>query len=131
MKPRRKRRRTSRQSAGVKIETAKTGGMKERTPGRGRYDLLNPIVLRRDALLYEKGAAKYAPRNWEKGMPVSWNIDSLLRHLMQYQMGDRSEDHLAAIRFHAGCIMYTETMVEMGRLPKNLLDLFEPPGQQE
>ena len=47
------------------------------------------------------GAAKYAERNWENGMPFTRCVASLKRHLMKFQQGKRDEDHLAAIMFNA------------------------------
>ena len=34
-------------------------GMREREPGKGRFDLLSPLALRKLAELLEKGAVKY------------------------------------------------------------------------
>lgn len=81
--------------------TTSTGALRERAPGKGRYDLITPIGLRRLALHYENGAKKYGERNWEKGMPIEWFLDSAIRHLYSYLAGDRSEDHLAAAAWNA------------------------------
>jgi len=41
------------------------------------------------------GAAKYNDRNWERGgIPFGRYIDSLKRHISQYEMGMEDEDHL-------------------------------------
>lgn len=100
-----------------------TGAVRDDNKGKGRYDLMSPIALRRDALLLEYGFRKYGPRNWEKGIPCSSYIDSAIRHLVQYMNGDRSEDHLARARWNIGCLMHTEEAVAAGDLPRALLDL--------
>lgn len=92
---------------GTRVELP-SGGMKQRTPGRGRYDLIPPGPLRRLAIHYERGGAKYGDHNWESGLPTSWYMDSLLRHAFQYLAGDVLEDHLAAIAWNAFAIMHTE-----------------------
>ncbi len=96
--------------------------------GKGRFDLLPFFALKRDAELYERGAVKYEARNWEKGQPFSRALDSAIRHLAQYMMGDRSEDHLAAARFNIACVIHEEEMIRLGVLPADLDDLprYEP-----
>ena len=82
-----------------------TGMIRDSREGKGRYDLLPVRALRRDALLYERGAQKYLDRNWEAGAPFCRFADSALRHLCQWLEGDDVEDHLAAVRFNIGAIM--------------------------
>ena len=74
----------------------------------GRYDLITPYGLRRVALRYHFGAKKYGDKNWEKGVPLSNCLDSLLRHVNQYKMGDKEEDHMAAAAWWAFAIMHFE-----------------------
>ena len=100
-----------------------TGAQRDKQTGKGRFDLLHPIMLERLALLLEKGAVKYYDHNWETGMPCSWGLDSLLRHVSNYMKGDYSEDHLAAIIFNAMVVMVTEQCVHEGKLPAELLDI--------
>jgi hypothetical protein len=76
-------------------EQFETGAVRDLREGKGRYDLITPIGLRRLAGVYERGCVKYSPRNWEKGMPMSRCLDSALRHINQYLEGYRDEDHLA------------------------------------
>lgn len=104
-------------------ETFETGSHRDIRHGKGRYDLLSPFVLERDARHMENGAVKYGERNWEKGQPLSRYIDSAIRHIQKYLMGNRDEDHLAAARWNIGALMHTEHMISIGKLPESLNDL--------
>lgn len=87
-----------------------SGAVREPSEGKGRYDLISPVFLldliregaepspgslKRLAIVMENGAKKYAPRNWEKGMPISRCWDSAFRHLQQFFMVEEDEDHAA------------------------------------
>lgn len=93
-------------------EDFNSGAVRDTEKGKPRYDLLSPFALTRWANLMARGAEKYNARNWEKGMNVSRLFSSAYRHLMQYYLGDRSEDHLAAVLFNVGAIIHFE---ELGR----------------
>ena len=57
--------------------------------GKVRMDLLPWDALEALAEHYTRGAAKYADRNWEKGM--KWNkgcAGSLVRHLGKWSLGE-------------------------------------------
>jgi hypothetical protein len=108
--------------SGTRREFA-TGSKRDAATGKGRFDLMSPMVLRRDAGLYERGAEKYDARNWEKGQPFSVFMDCAMRHLMKHQMGFRDEDHLAAARWNLAAIMHCEHQIERGNLPAELDDL--------
>jgi len=97
--------------------TYETGALREPATGKGRYDLIPPASLRRLAQHYERGAAKYSPRNWEKGIPCSRCFDSAARHLQSYLEGSRDEDHLAAVAWNVFAIMYFESKGMMLDLP--------------
>lgn len=89
-------------------EIFSNGYVREPKTGLGRYDLLPPEALQRMALHYEQGAIKYAPRNWEKGGLWSVNVNSAMRHLVVWLMGDDSEDHLAACCWNLWAVMWYE-----------------------
>ncbi len=88
-----------------------------------RPDLISPFAEERQGHWLRMGAAKYAERNWEKGMPFSRCVASLKRHVMKYQQGKRDEDHLAAIMFNAMALIHYEEMIERGLLPAELNDM--------
>lgn len=97
-----------------------TGAKRDTREGKGRYDLLNPLAIRRLAGVYERGAAKYDDRNYEKGIPLSRFIDSALRHTFQLLEGNRDEDHAAQAAWNLLAYIATEEMVARGLLPKDL-----------
>jgi hypothetical protein len=88
-----------------------------------RPDLISPFAEERVGHWLRMGAAKYAERNWEHGMPFSRCIASLRRHLMRFQQGRRDEDHLAAIIFNAMAVIHYEEMIARGVLPAALNDM--------
>src|SRR4030042_1914883 len=99
-------------------ESFDSGMVRDTREGKGRFDLISPIALRRLAVIYEKGAIKYEPRNWEKGAPFSRFMDSALRHLNQYKEGRRDEDHLAQAAWNIFCMIhFDETREDLNDLP--------------
>ncbi|MEM1953381.1 MAG: DUF5664 domain-containing protein [Candidatus Caldarchaeum sp.] len=99
------------------------GAIRDSRDGKGRFDLLPPLALRQLALQFEIGAKKYGERNWEKGMPLSWFIDSGLRHLFQFLSGEEDEDHLRAAAWNIMVALETRERVKLGQLPEELIDL--------
>lgn len=106
-----------------KREDFASGSQRDQRVGKGRYDLLTPIAIRRLVGVYERGAEKYAERNWEKGQPLSRYLDSALRHLFQHLEGYRDEDHLAQAAWNVFSMIHTEECVRRGLLPQELDDL--------
>jgi len=100
-----------------------SGMVRDTRSDKGRYDLVTPIAMRRLAQLYERGAKKYADRNWEKGAPTSRFIDSALRHIFNYMEGQREEDNLASAAWNLFAVMHIEEMVSRGLMPKEYIDL--------
>ena len=85
-----------------------SGAVRDMQEGKGRCDLLPACALLRLSRHYEAGAAKYEPRNWEKGMPVSVMIDSGIRHILKYLDGWTDEDHLCAAAWNILGAMWME-----------------------
>lgn len=104
----------------------KTGAQRDTTEGKGRYDLLPVLALRRLAQLYERGAIKYDARNWEKGIPVWRMFDSGIRHAEDALSGKHDEDHLAGAVWNLLGIMEYEERRKLGM--KQYDDLFNDMG---
>jgi hypothetical protein len=89
-----------------------TGAVRDIEEGKPRIDLIFKYVpmvaLMRITQHYVNGAKKYGDHNWQKGIPASRCVSSAFRHLYQYFIGDRSEDHLAAVCFNVIAILYWE-----------------------
>jgi len=100
-----------------------TGSRRDVRTGKGRYDLINPIVTRRLARHYENGAVKYGDHNWELGQPMMSYMDSCKRHLDMFHEGNREEDHLAAAIWNVASMIFTEEMVARGILDPSLNDM--------
>jgi hypothetical protein len=75
----------------VKIVDPKSGGVK--ASKLARFSLIPPEFLWALAEHYGHGAKKYAERNWEKGYRWSLTVDSLLRHVALFCMGERYDNH--------------------------------------
>ena len=100
-----------------------TGAVRDRSVGKGRFDLLPPAAILRLARHFEKGASKYEARNWERGIPLSRFMDSALRHLFSYLAGQSDEDHLVAAAWNLMAALETESRVAGDVLPKELVDI--------
>lgn len=84
---------------------------------------MSPELVKRLGNWLALGAAKYAARNWEKGIPLDRTMASLLRHINEHRAGDRSEDHLAAIECNLMFLVHTEEMIKRCLLPAQLADI--------
>jgi hypothetical protein len=77
-----------------------------------RYDLIPVEALRREAIRMAEGAAAHGENNYQGGKHdaafVTDRINHLLEHALKYASGDRTEDHLAAIRANTGMLMWIE-----------------------
>ncbi len=113
---------------GIKLVEGKdrvfsTGAKRQAAAGKG-----TPVLLPGDALMeiakhLEAASAKYGPRNWEKGMPLSEILNSLLRHVYAEVQGDKSENHTRAMGCNVLFYIATKLRIETGQLPKELNDL--------
>jgi plasmid maintenance system antidote protein VapI len=100
-----------------------TGAHRDTQTGKGRFDLLPPGAIQRLARHFEKGALKYSPRNWEKGLPISRFLDSALRHTFSYMAGKDDEDHLVAAAWNLLAALETERRALDEQLPRELVDI--------
>lgn len=78
--------------------------------GKTRFDLLEPYAIEQLAKIFTKGAEKYAPNNWLKGMPWMDVIASLKRHLNKFEQGEDFDNesqllHMAHVAWNALAIV--------------------------
>lgn len=85
------------------------GGVRETSYGKGLYQYMSFVGLKRLAQRYEYGMRKYgASDDYKRGLPTGDCMDSIQRHWNDYMSGDNSEDHMAAIAWNAFCVMEME-----------------------
>lgn len=100
-----------------------TGSRRDTREGKGRYDLLPPYAIQRLAQVYERGAQKYDPRNWEKGQPLTRFLDSALRHTFQVLEGKTDEDHAGQAAWNLLAFIEIQHRINEGILPAELDDM--------
>lgn len=77
-----------------------------------RYDLIPAVALEREAIRMAEGARVHGENNYQQGANdptfIRDRVNHLLEHAIRYAGGDRSEDHLAAIRCNAAMLAWFE-----------------------
>lgn len=106
-----------------KRENFSTGAVRDTSEGKGCYELISPIALKRLAVVLEKGKKKYSERNWEKGMEIGRILQSAIRHTYDFLEGKRDEDHLGQAMFNIMAAIHILEMIDRGLLPKELNNL--------
>ena len=92
-------------------EAAKKAGLGMRfNTGKTRFDLIPQSWIRSLAQILTVGAAKYEPRNWEKGLSWSETLGSLHRHLDAWVSGEKYDKetkchHLGHVAWNALALM--------------------------
>ena len=106
------------------VRKFETGAVRNPAAGKGRPDLLPYRAEIEVSKLFEKGAVDYAPRNWEKGIPVREFVNSARRHLAGFMTGevDTKDSHLVAFAWNAMCMLDTVLRIKDGILPPSLMD---------
>ncbi len=83
-----------------------------------RYDLLPLCALARWAQRMGHGAKTHGDHNWKKGFPAGVIENHLMRHLVMWMEGDRSDDHLAAIMCNVAFLIHFEETTKPTRAPQ-------------
>jgi len=110
---------------GTKVRKSQlTDAMRHSAAGKGSPVLCSPLAEDSLNKHMESGVlAGYEPRNWEKGLPLSSILDSLLRHIRQEREGLKDEDHANAILWNTHIYVHTKEAIRRGLLPAELNDL--------
>lgn len=106
-----------------------SGAHRDIQQGKGRFDLIPTLPIRRLARVYEEGAKKYGDHNYQKGIPLSRYLDSCERHLNNLKAGEPTEDHALQAVWNLFSYVWTLAEIEGGRLPKSLDDRPKPEPQ--
>jgi hypothetical protein len=106
--------------------------------GKTLYNLIPPYPLEQIAKVFTRGAQKYAPHNWRKGMPWSEVEGSLMRHLEAYRAGEDFDEesglyHMAHVAVNAIFLIdyyrsnpkFDDRLKSYLTLPKIVLDIDE------
>lgn len=75
---------------------------------KGRFDLIPWEVIWDLAKHFQKGADKYGPNNWQKGIDANSYFDSAQRHLVKHHLGHTDEDHAIAALWNICCMIWEE-----------------------
>lgn len=76
--------------------------------GKPRMDLIAPEMLTATANVLAFGAAKYAERNWEKGMSWGRCFGAMMRHMWAWWGGEKADPETGFSHLHhaACCLMF-------------------------
>ena len=90
-----------------------TGSKRDANDNKPRIADLKAYTRKRFGYHMLKGSKNYGIGNFEKGQPTESSLESIHRHLADYELGDRSEDHLSAVLFGIQLIMLNEQKEEI------------------
>lgn len=95
--------------------------------GKPRYDLIPPDGLEELAIVFTKGAEKYADRNWELGMKWSKCFAPMMRHAWKFWRGEwldqeSGRPHMAHVVWNAMALL-VYGMRKIGQDDRNVLEL--------
>lgn len=113
-----------------KTQEFKSGARRDAQDGKGRFDLIPTLALKRLAQHYESGANKYGENNWKRGMPLRRFLNSAFSHLIKCLDGRDDEDHAAAILWNICGFIYTQQAIKNGILPQELDNLNNMPIEE-
>lgn len=87
------------------MEKQEQGAIREDS-GKNQLSLISPLAIESMGKILTQGAIKYERHNWRKGMKWSRCIDSLKRHLLEFEKGidvdpESQESHLGHIMVNA------------------------------
>ena len=102
-----------------KYDASKTGAMREAL-GVPYFRQLPLEALAAGATALEYGAMKYAPRNWEKGLPWQQMIDSLKRHIDDFERRHDYDDGEDGSGLHQMCMIMASAMMLAASVIRNI-----------
>lgn len=88
--------------------TFSTGSRRDSNDNKPRISDMKAYTRKRFGYHMLIGSKNYGVGNFEKGQPTDSTLESIHRHLADYELGDRNEDHLSAVIFGIQLIMLNE-----------------------
>ena len=76
--------------------------------GKIRLDLIPPEALLELGEVFGEGAVTHGDDNWKKGMPNGVVVNHMLRHLLLYLKGNRTELHMGKVMFGCCVLIWNE-----------------------
>lgn len=102
-----------------KYSASDTGAMREAL-GVPYFRQLPLEALAAGAVSLEYGAKKYAHRNWEQGLPWQQMIDSLKRHIDDFERGHDYDDGSDGSDLHQVCMIMASAMMLSASVIRNI-----------
>ena len=93
---------------GTRVNFGEGTAQREDDSSKTRPDLISPLAYLKLGEWARDGGKKYGDWNYIKGMPYSRYVASIFRHLLKWQAGDRTEEHLSAIAWNALALSHHE-----------------------
>lgn len=103
----------------TKYNAADTGAMREAL-GVPYFRQLPLEALAAGATALEYGAMKYDNRNWEKGLPWQQMIDSLKRHIDDFERGRDYDNGEDGSDLHQVCMIMASAMMLSASVIRNI-----------
>jgi hypothetical protein len=103
----------------AKFGISMTGALREAL-GIPYFKQLPLEALAAGAASLEYGAMKYADRNWEKGLPWQQMIDSLKRHIDDFERGDNYDSGSDGSGMHQVCMIMASAMMLSASVIRNV-----------
>lgn len=102
-----------------KYNASDTGAVRE-SLGVPYFRQLPLEALAAGAASLEYGANKYSNRNWEMGLPWQQMIDSLRRHLDDFERGHDRDDGDGGSGLHQVCMIMASAMMLSASVVRNI-----------
>lgn len=92
--------------------------------GKNQLSLISPIAIEAMGKILSFGSIKYGKHNWRKGMKWSRCIDSLKRHLLEFEKCNDTDEETKELHI-AHVMVNAMFLVEYFYTHKNLDDRFK------
>jgi hypothetical protein len=99
------------------VATFKSGAKSSEVAAR--FDLIPRVALADEAKRWHEGAIAHGENNYQRGICTdpefkTDRLNHMMTHLLAYMSGDRSDDHMSAIRCGAGMVKWADAQTAKG-----------------
>lgn len=108
---------TEKKQTDRKIRVFETGAIRSDNTGRERFDFISPLALKELAQYLATSENSFAQVNYFKGIPEDACLESLLRHINDYQLNGKKIEAVALL-FNAVALVHTIALKERGEYVK-------------